>query len=219
MSRRRRQPQSMVVRTTRRVDGRVALEVGGVVQSIGVPELETTAPAGTATTSAAGGGYWAAMLPDVCPRRALLLGLGGGTVARLLSRRCPDTEMIGIERDETVLAVARTDFRLDDVRRLKVVVADAFVWAPEAAEREPGSYDYICLDLFLAGRLVPGTLATPFLRQVAALLAPEGTLAVNLMSTARVPEQIHRLERVYHPLRMVRVSGNVVIHLRPLSLA
>jgi spermidine synthase len=208
VTRRRRQPQSLPVRTTRRADGRVALEVGGVVQSIGVPEEEASA-----------GGYWAAMLPDTCPRRALLLGLGGGTVARLLSRRCPHTEMVGIERDETVLAVARADFGLDDVPRLTVVRADAFVWVPDAAEREPGVYDFICLDLFNAGRLAPGALATPFLRQVAALLTSSGTLAVNLMSTARVPEQLHRLERVYQQLRTVRVAGNVVSHLRPLPIS
>ncbi len=214
MARRRRQSQSLPVRTTRRTDGRVALEVGGVVQSVGVPE---EASAGTGATGANAAGYWAAMLPDACPRRALLLGLGGGTVARLLGRRCPNTEMVGIERDETVLAVARADFGLDDVPRLRVVLADAFEWVPVAAEREPGAYDFICLDLFNAGRLVPGALATPFLRQVAALLTSGGTLAVNLMSTARVPDQIHRLERVYRQVRTVRVAGNVVSHLRPLQ--
>jgi spermidine synthase len=159
------------------------------------------------------GGYWAAMLPDNCPRRALLVGLGGGTVAQLLSRRCPDAAMVGIEHDETVLATARAEFGLDDVPGLTVVLADAFAWIPAAAEREPCAYDFICLDLFYAGRLAPGTLATTFLRQVAALLAPTGTLAVNLMITARAPEQIHRLERVFRPLRTVRVRGNVVVHL------
>lgn len=218
MAKRRRrhqpQPRSLPVRVARQADGRLALEVGGVVQSIAVPGEDTPTPPADTQAGAPAGGYWAAMLPDVCPRRALLLGLGGGTVARLLRRRCPDAAIVGIEHDETVLATARAELGLDDVPGLTVVLADAFLWVPAAAEREPGVYDFICLDLFQAGRLAPGALATVFLRQVAALLAPEGTLAANLMVTGRTPEQIQRLERVFRQLRTVRVRGNVVAHLR-----
>jgi spermidine synthase len=202
------------VRVARQADGRLALEVGGVVQSIAVPGEDARTPPADAQAGAPEGGYWAAMLPDACPQRALLLGLGGGTVAQLLHRRCPDAAIVGIEHDETVLATARAELGLDDVLGLTVVLADAFLWVPAAAEREPGGYDFVCLDLFHAGRLVPGALATEFLRQVAALLAPAGTLSVNLMVTGRTPEQLHRLERVFRPLRTVRVRGNVVAHLR-----
>ena len=201
--------RALPVRVTLRGDGRAALEVGGVTQSV--------APSGEDSVDAVEG-YWVAMLPERCPRRALLLGLGGATVARLLRARCPAAESVGIERDETVLAVARAEFGLDGIVGLRVELADAFTWVAEAAAREPGSYDYICLDLFEAGQLTPGTLATPFLRQIAALLAPGGTLAVNLMVTGRTSEQLHRLERVYHVARTVRVRGNLVVHARPLAI-
>jgi spermidine synthase len=212
VSKRRRRPRHLPVRVAHRADGRLALEVGGVVQSIAVlvddapTPLETENPAPPV-------GYWGAMVPATCPRRALLLGLGAGTVAQLLRRRCPETEIVGIERDETVLATARAQFGLDDMADLSVVIADAFVWVPAAAERDAGTYDYICLDLFEAGRLAPGALATAFLRQVAALLTPGGTLAVNLMVTGRTAEQIHRLERVFRLVRTDRVRGNIVVHL------
>ncbi len=182
-----------------------ALEVGGVRQSIVAFDDEPV------------GGYWTAMLPERCPARALLVGLGGATVARLLRARCPDTAITGIEHDETVLAAARAELRLDEIAGLRVVLAGAFEWVAAAAAREPASYDYICLDLFEAGRLAPGALATPFLRQVAALLAPGGELAVNLMVTGRTNEQLHRLGRVFAPPRTVRVRGNLVAFTRPLA--
>jgi spermidine synthase len=197
-------PRTLIVRVIQRGDGCAALEVGGVVQSIGAP----------ADASEAAPGYWAAMLPEACPRRALLLGVGGGTVARLLRDRCPATEIVGIERDERVLASARAELGLDAIAGLRVVVEDAFVWVPVAAEQEPSSYDYVCLDLFEAGRLTLGTLATGFLRQVATLLAPGGTLAVNLMVTRRTSEQLHRLARVFELASTVPVRGNIVVHLR-----
>ncbi|MGH2486978.1 MAG: hypothetical protein ACRDHE_13290, partial [Ktedonobacterales bacterium] len=73
-------------------------------------------------------------------------------------------------------------------------------------------FDLICLDLFEAGRLALGTLATPFLRQVGALLAPGGVLTVNLMVTGRTPEQLHRLQRVFRIVRELRLRGNLVVH-------
>jgi spermidine synthase len=154
------------------------------------------------------------MLPGACPKRALILGLGGGTVAALLARRCPDVSMVGVERDETVLRLARAEFGLDAVAGLAVVIADAFAEVAVRVEQEAGSYDFICLDLYEGGRLAPGSLATPFLRQLATLLSPSGTLAVNLISTGRLSEQRHRMQRVFVIEREERTKGNVVLLLR-----
>ncbi|GAC1452170.1 MAG: hypothetical protein PVSMB4_12470 [Ktedonobacterales bacterium] len=214
MAKRRRAPRRLPVRTMHHQDGRLTLEVGGVVQSIAVPPDEASTPLTDPATGGPSGGYWVAMLPAGCPGRALLLGLGGGTVAQLLARRCPDVRIIGVERDETVLAVARAELGLDAIPGLAAVLADAFAWVPDAVEREPGCYDLICLDLFEAGRLALGTLATPFLRQLAVLLSPTGILTVNLMVTRRTPEQLHRLERIFHLVHTTRVRGNLVVHLR-----
>jgi len=200
---RRRAQRPLPVRTVARKDGRLALEVGNVTQSVTLPEEEADEVQG----------YWPLMLPERCPRRALLLGLGGGTLAALLARRCPGVAIVGIERNPEVLAVARREFGLDTLTELDVAEADAFDWVEEHAVSEPASFDLICLDLFEGGRLAPGTLARPFLRQVATLLQDEGILTVNLMRTARLPEQIHRLESVFTIERQLRVWGNAVLHL------
>lgn len=215
--RRRGQTRRLPVRTAPRENWGIALEVGGVVQSVSVPDdVAPDAPAPDQDPRPGpGGGYWGLLLPPGCPRRALLLGLGGGTVAKLLARRCPDTEMIGVDREAEVIVVARSDFGLDDVSRLAIVEADAFAWVAAHAASEPDSFELICLDLFEAGRLALGTLATPFLRQLAALLAPGGILTVNLMVTARTPDQLHRLRRVFDVRRELRLRGNLVVHAAP----
>src|SRR3954454_19502731 len=76
--------------------GRTALLVDGVVQSVAVSSPDQA------------DGYWWDMLPDVRPRRALLLGLGGGTVAQLLQQRFGDVALVGVESDERVLTLARS---------------------------------------------------------------------------------------------------------------
>ena len=203
------------VTTSPREGWGTALEVGGVVQSVSVPVegadgLEAEARGDP--RPGPGGGYWGLMLPPACPRRALLLGLGGGTIAALLARRCSATSIVGVERDPSVLAVARSMLGLDAVPGLRVVRADAFAWVAEHAATEPGVYDLICLDLFDAGRLVRGALAEPFLRQLAALLAPSGTLSVNLLVTRYTPDQVARVERVFAITRRLKLRGNLVLH-------
>ena len=202
---RRRAQRGLPVRTARRADGRLALEVANVTQSVTLPADE----------SAPMPGYWPRMLPERCPERALLLGLGGGTLAALLARRCLGAAIVGVEHNAEVLAVGRSEFGLDALASLDIMEADAFAWVEAHAASEPASYDLVCLDLYDGGRLAPGTLARPFLRQVAALVRPGGMVSVNLMSAGRLPEQIHRIGRVFTIERQIRLWGNVVLHLRP----
>ena len=222
--RRRKASRQLPVRLTRREGDGIALEVDGVVQSVSVPEAqastgqvdpamktnETGEPA-----AGPGNGYWGLLLPSSCPRRALLLGLGGGTVANLLARRCPDTEIVGIEHSREVLELARAQLGLSSVPQLTIVEADAFAWVAQQCEETGdgnGNFDLICLDLFEAGRLAQGTLATPFLRQVARLMAPDGLMTVNLMVTARTSDQMRRLERVFTLVWQKRLRGNLIVH-------
>ncbi len=186
-----------------RAGGGLALEVNGVVQSVTVGERGPD-----------DAGYWGLMIPPERPEQALLLGLGGGTVAALLAKVYPGCEIVGIEREASVLATARAELGLDEIPGLRVVEADAFVWVGEHARSEPGTYDYIALDLYEGGRLVAGTLGTLFLREIATLLVAHGTLAVNLTTTMRLPEQIQRLERVFALTETRRLWGNVVLLLR-----
>eukprot|EP00439_Symbiodinium_sp_Y106_P011941 s5354_g1.t2 len=49
------------------------------------------------------------------PRSILILGLGGGTVARALRALCPEASIVGVEMDDEVLDAARRHFGLDDL--------------------------------------------------------------------------------------------------------
>lgn len=225
MARKRRHgaPRALPIHVTPREDWGLALEVGGVTQSVSVPADEPIGDGQGEPRPGPRGGYWGLMLPPGCPRAALLLGVGGGTIATLLARRCPGCAITGVELDPTVIATARLEFGLDDLPHLSLIEADAFTWievragAPQLSGAEPVSehYDLICIDLFEAGRLVAGALTTRFLRQVAALLTPGGVATINLMVTGRTNEQIHRIERVFVIQRRLRTRGNFILHLTP----
>src|SRR5262249_34435395 len=98
------------------------------------------------------------------------------------------------------------------VPRLAVVREDAFAWVAAQGTSQAASFDLVCLDLFEAGRLAPGALATAFLRQGAAPLTPRGPPSGHLMVTARPPDPRAPLRRVFTITRELRLRGNLVVH-------
>lgn len=155
------------------------------------------------------GGYWAAMVPNEPPRAALILGLGGGTLSRMLQVRWGDLRMVGVEDDPAILATANSVGWLP-LRGLEIVVADAFEYVQSCPER----FDYVAVDLFRGERLARRAFGKPFLRHVRDLLEPRGRLAVNLFRDYRARERIQRLATFFDIRDEVGVGGNVVVHAR-----
>lgn len=188
-------PGSQVVRIGED-GGRAALLVGGVVQSIS-PE-----------DGLANGGYWAAMVPRLPPRHALILGLGGGTLARLIQLRWGDgIPIVGVDDDTTIVETARAAgwLALPD---LEVVLDDAFAFVQRCEQR----FDYVAIDLFRGERLAGRAFTRPFLRRVRGLLEPPAMLAINMFRDRREAQRIERLATLFEIRDRVAVGGNVVVH-------
>ncbi|MBV8719552.1 MAG: hypothetical protein JO020_10540 [Chloroflexi bacterium] len=176
--------------------GRAALLVDGVVQSIS-PE-----------DGLASGGYWAAMVPDdQPPRRGLILGLGGGTLARLLHVRWGPFPIIGVDDDPTIVALARQAGWLPS-EDLEIVQADAFAYVQACQER----FDYIAVDLFRGEQLASRAFGKPFLRRLRTLLVPRGRLAINLFSDIRMLTRVARIAAFFDVRDQRGVGGNLVVH-------
>ena len=56
------------------------------------------------------------LLPPARRRSVLILGLGGGSVARIVRALAPRAEIVGVELDSEVVGAAREHFDLDDLR-------------------------------------------------------------------------------------------------------
>lgn len=179
-------------------DGQVALLIDGVVQSVRVED------------GPLGPGYWPLMIPNTRPERALILGLGGGTVAHLLWKRFGDVAITGVENDRAVIELARDEFGLAGAN-VKIVEGDAFGFVGQTQ----GPFDYIAVDLFADGRIPAGVFARPFLRRVKDLLTPGGQAAINFFKDKRVPTRLHRLRTVFPRVSVRESRENVVAHCRP----
>jgi spermidine synthase len=175
--------------------GRAALLVDGIVQSIS-PE-----------DGLASGGYWAAMVPDDRPKRGLILGLGGGTLARLLHARWGTFPIVGVDDDPAILDLAREVGWLP-AEALEIVIADAFDYVQTSHAR----FDYIAVDLFRGEQLVGRAFGKPFLRRLRSLLEPRGRVAINLFTDIRVLTRVARIATFFDIRDQRGVGGNLVVH-------
>ena len=175
--------------------GRPALLVGGVVQSV--------APAAAQT------GYWAAMLPAHRPGRALLLGLGGGTVAHLLVDRFGPLHIVAVDDSPAVVVAARTAFGLLPAA-VAIVVGDARTFIHGCR----GRFDYIAVDLFHGGQMPRGVIGQPFVRAVRGALTARGVAVFNLFRTVETERRIELIRQGLRVERCVRVRDNVLVHCR-----
>lgn len=179
-------------------EGHAALCADGVIHSVALAPGE------------AAFGYWAAMLPAGFPARALLLGVGGGTLAHLLTRRNPAVCLLGVDNDPEVVAFARQHFGLQ-LPNLEVVIADAFAYVDGCGEQ----FDYIAVDLFTGHTFHRGVLARPFLRRLRELTAPGGEIALNMFRDRRAEVYVGRIRRVLPIHQVQRLPRNLVVHSRP----
>ncbi len=157
----------------------------------------------------AGGGYWAAMVPDDPPRNALILGLGGGTLARLLQARWGDVSIVGVDNDPEIVETAEHVGWLPR-SGLEVVMADAFEYVQTCERR----FDFVAVDLFRGHHLAARAFGRPFLRGVRALLEPRGRVALNLFFDRNERERETRVASMFDIYKNHRIGGNVIIHAR-----
>lgn len=123
--------------------------------------------------------YNRAMLLPVAwqrPARAVVLGVGGGTLVGALHHLLPDCHIHGVDLRGEVVQVARDFFSLPQTDRVRVTIAEA----RQALEDMPeGSTDLILADLYGADRMSPAQSRRHFIELCQRVLSDRGWLAVN----------------------------------------
>jgi spermidine synthase len=162
-------------------DGARELHVDGTLASYYEPGRDIT------------GSVWDALaagitaLPRERRRSVLLLGLGGGSAARVVRALAPRARIVGVEIDSSVVRLSRRYFDLDSLG-IEVVVDDARAYL----ERCRGRFDAVLEDVFIGtGRdaVKPEWLPEPGLARAARRLARFGILASNALDEAPAVSQ------------------------------
>lgn len=164
--------------------------------------------------------YWDDMVPpDIslgADARVLILGLGGGTTAKIISVRFGPIAIDGVDIDPMMIELGKKYFDMSEPN-LKIHVGDAVDFVKKARYK----YDLICLDVFVAGS-VPGKIETKeFIASVKNILAGGGVCSINKIFSGK-DEQIafeSLVRSVFPSIESSVVSGdprldNVIIYAR-----
>jgi precorrin-6B methylase 2 len=168
------------------IGARVDLDVEGATYATWHPEHVLT---GYSWDGLAVGGLLRTAGP---PSSVLILGLGGGTVARQLRTFCPAIRVVGVEIDPGVIELARRHLHLPD--DIEVHIADAYQWLAHQDDR----FDVVIDDLFLTGATdvvrsrVPEGDTLALLRQ---RVAPGGVVVANLITDVGDHSAVRRRAR------------------------
>lgn len=129
------------------------------------------------------------------PQEVLMIGLGGGSLAKFIRKQRPQTRISAVEIDPRVITAARTHFELPpDDETLKVVEADGALYV----RQHPACADVILLDGYDAGNQVEALATQTFYAACRRALRPGGLLVVNLWGHDRdFAEYLARLARAF----------------------
>jgi spermidine synthase len=124
------------------------------------------------------------------PREALMIGLGGGSLAKFFFRFLRKTRIRVVELDERVVAAAREHFALP--KEVEVEIGDG------ADALSPECCDVLVIDAFQDELHVPELASREFYDGAFLALADPGVLVVNFMNDdPKLDQALQRLERAF----------------------
>lgn len=116
-------------------------------------------------------------------QKALMIGLGGGSVPKNFRVNYPSLSMEVVEIDPEVVQVAQKYFSVQTDSRLTITAQDGRVYV----RNHPGPYGLIYLDAYYADAIPFHLTTVEFLRQVKSRLEPDGLVVSNIIGSLAGP--------------------------------
>lgn len=130
------------------------------------------------------GSYWDGFvrnIPDLTKdSRVLILGLGGGTIAKLLTNKFGPIAIDGVEIDPLMVELGQKylDFKEKNVN---IIVEDALKYLKDSRYK----YSLIAVDLFSHGDVAAEAESREFFEKVKQILTPEGVVVINKIFSSK----------------------------------
>lgn len=122
---------------------------------------------------------------------ALILGLGGGDVVKLLTYQHTNVEITAVELEGEVVEVAKNYFDVAESDTVRIVVQDASKYMVGNRKR----HDLVIVDLYSGDDVPKFVSSEKFLRDVAKSLKPNGKAIFNYASHSFGDNDFARFER------------------------
>ncbi len=141
------------------------------------------------------------------PRNILMIGLGGGSVAKFVYHKLPSVQTRVVEINAQVVAAAHNHFFLPEAdQRLQVDIGDGV----EHVQNYPAGCDVLMVDGYDDRSLVEALASQRFFDDCAAALTPDGVLVVNLWGSDKLFDVYYRrIEASFNGLVLSMPTGRM----------
>lgn len=113
------------------------------------------------------------------PRSALLIGLGGGSLAKFLLHHFPECRVAAVESRASVADLAHRFFHLSEDPRLRIHIGEGGEFVRAVGTAQDG-YDFLLVDAYDAAGMVSSVSGLTFFDACRARMAQHGILSINL---------------------------------------
>ena len=140
--------------------GNFSVKVGGLSQSGGLVE-----------------NLWAEALKnvDINPKNILILGFGSGTLALLLSKKFPESKIIGVDIDKTMINIGKKYFNINNIKNLVINIA----YAEDYLKKTKNRFDLIFVDLYIGENFPKNFENEVFLKNISLKFRKSGMVVLN----------------------------------------
>jgi spermidine synthase len=123
----------------------------------------------------------------------MILGLGGGTMAHLLSKTFPDTKITSVEIDPVMVGIARDYFDIDNIPNHKVLVTDAMrvVVEPDKYDLSNYYFDAAIVDIYNGEKYPDLGKSGNFIAALKKLIKPGGVIIFNRIYLDRHQDEVN----------------------------
>ena len=144
-------------------------------------------------------------------KKILLLGVGGGTIIRLLKASFPEATLVGVDIDASIVEVGEKYLGLTLDKTIDLRIGDVFDPKLDLGK----DYDLIMVDLF-QGYTVPNQINSPiFLKKLQSLLVPLGIVVFNRLYFQKYKLEadlfIDNVRKIFHHVTSHKHYFNILI--------
>lgn len=146
-------------------------------------------------------------------KNILMFGLGGATIAHLLSKEIPGVNLTVVEIDKAIVDVARKFFDLDSIPNLNLIIGDAMraCAEPEKFDLHQNSFDVVIVDIYCGDKYPDLGKSGTFLAKIKWFANDGGLVIFNRIyygdHQLEVDEFIGLVENVFQDVRTVSIAG------------
>jgi spermidine synthase len=142
----------------------------------------------------------------------LILGLGAGSVAKVIHNFFPKAKITGVEIDPIMIKMGKKYFDLSTVKNLEIRIADAFSTINHRLSTI-NHYDLILVDLYLGKEVPKKAKSEEFIKNVKKLLSPSGAAIFNRLYYGEKKKEAEefktKLEKVFSKVEPLQIDVNI----------